>query len=152
MTFLFHFEDKVLRRSLSRVESIPLLFLRLLCQVLEHMGFPYEPILERSRDSAASLTVDRWWLLHRSVPFSAEDQPTVDISTEEQPPPVEHFGSLRLRHPQYRLLPLRLQCRRLHFPLYFQGPMAPVPPLQMVLRRELLYHLRSISQFLPVIF
>ena len=31
MTYLFHFEDKVHRRSLTRAESTPLLFPRLLC-------------------------------------------------------------------------------------------------------------------------
>ena len=40
MTSLFHFEDNVHRRSLLRAESTPLLFSRLLCQVLEHIGFP----------------------------------------------------------------------------------------------------------------
>ena len=43
MTALFHFEDKIHRKNLSRVEAIPLLFLRLLSQVLEHFGFPTEP-------------------------------------------------------------------------------------------------------------
>ena len=38
MTSLFHFEEKVHHRSLSRAESTPLLFPRLLCQVPEHMG------------------------------------------------------------------------------------------------------------------
>ena len=88
MTFLFHFEDKVHRRGLSRSESTPLLFPRLLCQVLEHMGFPDEPRLERRRNSAANLTVNRWRLLPRSVPLPAEDrlaEPVVDISAEEQP-------------------------------------------------------------------
>ena len=47
MTSLFHFEDKVHRRGLQRAESIPLLFPRLLCQVLEHLGFPAEPRIER---------------------------------------------------------------------------------------------------------
>ena len=47
MTSLFRFEDKVHRRNLTRAESLLLLFLRLLCQVLEHMGFPAEPRLER---------------------------------------------------------------------------------------------------------
>ena len=92
MTSLFHFEDKVHHWSLSQVESTPLLFPRLLCQVLEHMGFPDEPRLKRRRDSAASLTVDRWWLMPRYVPLPAEYQPAADIPTEEQPPPVEHFG------------------------------------------------------------
>ena len=43
MTTLFHFEDKVHRKSLSQAESTPLLFSRLLFQVLEHIGFPDEP-------------------------------------------------------------------------------------------------------------
>ena len=73
MTSLFHFEDKVHRRGLSRSESTPLLFLRLLCHVLENMGFLDEPRLERRRDSVASLTVDRWRLLPRSVPLPSED-------------------------------------------------------------------------------
>ena len=40
---LLHFEEKVHRKDLVRRESIPLLMPRLLCQVLEHMGFPEEP-------------------------------------------------------------------------------------------------------------
>ena len=60
MTSLFHFEDRVHRRSLPRAESLPLLFPRLLCQVLEHIGFPTEPRIERRRGCEASLTIDRW--------------------------------------------------------------------------------------------
>ena len=80
MTSLFHFEDKIHHRSLSRAESTPLLFPRLLCQVLEHIGFPNEPSLERRPDSAASLAINRWQLLPCSVPLPAEDQATTDIS------------------------------------------------------------------------
>ena len=46
MTSLFQFEDRVHCRSLPRAESLPLLFPRLLCQVLEHIGFPAEPRIE----------------------------------------------------------------------------------------------------------
>ena len=63
MTSLFHFEDKVHRRNLTRAESIPLLFSRLLCQVLKNMGFHAEPRLECRRDYEVILTVDRWQLL-----------------------------------------------------------------------------------------
>ena len=91
MTSLFHFEDKVHRRSLSRAESTPLLFPRLLCQVLEHIGFPDEPRLESRRDCEASLTVDQWRLMPRSLPLPTEDQPAADIPADEQPPPVEHI-------------------------------------------------------------
>ena len=47
MTALLHFEDKVHRQGLARAESLPLLMPRLLCQVLEHLGFPEEPRIER---------------------------------------------------------------------------------------------------------
>ena len=60
MTSLFHFEDKVHHKNLTRAETIPLLFPRLLCQVLEHIGFPTEPMLERHLDCDEVLTVDRW--------------------------------------------------------------------------------------------
>ena len=60
MTSLFHFEDKVHRKNLSRAESIPLLFSRLLSQVLEHLGFPAEPRLERHQDRDTTFTVEKW--------------------------------------------------------------------------------------------
>ena len=60
MTSLFHFEDRVHRRSLPCIKSLPLLFPRLLCQVLEHIGFPIEPRLECRRGCEATLTIDRW--------------------------------------------------------------------------------------------
>ena len=60
MTSLFHFEDRVHRRSLPRAESLPPLFPRLLCQVLEHIEFPAEPSIERRCGCKATLTIDRW--------------------------------------------------------------------------------------------
>ena len=78
MTSLFHFEDKVHRKILPRAESTPLLFPRLLCQVLEHIGFPVEPRLECRHDCEAILTIDRWHIMPRSYglppPGPAEDQ------------------------------------------------------------------------------
>ena len=47
MTSLMHFEEKVHRKGLVRAESLPLLMSRLLCQVLEHLGFPEKPRIER---------------------------------------------------------------------------------------------------------
>ena len=46
MTALLHFEDKVHRKGLARAESISLMMPRLLCKVLEHLGFPEEPRIE----------------------------------------------------------------------------------------------------------
>ena len=87
MTSLFHFEDKVQPRNLTRAKTIPLLFSRLLCQVLEHIGFPLEPRLERCRDCDTVLTVDKWQIMphsyHLPPPDPAEDQPTVDLPIEQ---------------------------------------------------------------------
>ena len=85
MTSLFHFEDKVHRKSLPRAESTPLLFPRLLCQVLEHIGFPEKPRLERRRDYEVILTVDRWHTMPRSYHLPPPDP------VEDQPPMVEHI-------------------------------------------------------------
>ncbi|RVW18536.1 hypothetical protein CK203_101330 [Vitis vinifera] len=41
--------EKVHRKKLLRADAIPLLFPRLLCQILEHLGYPSEPQLERRR-------------------------------------------------------------------------------------------------------
>ncbi|RVW32436.1 hypothetical protein CK203_099867 [Vitis vinifera] len=45
MAALLYFEEKVHRKKLLRVDAIPLLFPRLLCQILEHLGYPAEPQL-----------------------------------------------------------------------------------------------------------
>ena len=47
MTSLLHFEEKVHRKGLARADGLPLLMPRLLSQVLEHLGFPEEPLIER---------------------------------------------------------------------------------------------------------
>ena len=47
MTALLHFEEKVHRKGLTRAETISLLMPRLLCHVLEHLGFLEEPHIER---------------------------------------------------------------------------------------------------------
>ena len=94
MTAVFHFENKVHRRNLTRAESTPLLFPRLLCQVLEHIGFPAEPRLERRHDYEAILKVDRWQIMPRSYhlppPDPDDNQPTSHHPIEEQPPPAVH--------------------------------------------------------------
>ncbi|KAJ9703048.1 hypothetical protein PVL29_004704 [Vitis rotundifolia] len=47
MAALLYFEEKVHRKKLQRAITIPLLFSRLLCHILEYMGYPTEPHLER---------------------------------------------------------------------------------------------------------
>ena len=82
MTSLFHFEDKVHRKKLSRAESIPLLFIRLLSQVLEHLGFPAEPWLERHQDRESTFTIEKWKTMQDTPHFSLQDL------AEDQPPPA----------------------------------------------------------------
>ncbi|KAL6327908.1 hypothetical protein AAG906_027317 [Vitis piasezkii] len=46
--------------KLLRVDAIPLLFPRLLCQILEHLGYPAEPQHERRRICREIFTLDKW--------------------------------------------------------------------------------------------
>ena len=59
MTSLMHFEEKVHRKGLARAECLPLLMPRLLCQVLEHLGFPEEPRIERRIQCPLVLSLER---------------------------------------------------------------------------------------------
>ena len=59
MTSLLHFKDKVHRKDLARAESLPLLMSRLLCQVLEHLGFPEEPRIEMRVRCPQVLSMER---------------------------------------------------------------------------------------------
>ena len=68
MASLVHFEEKVHRKKLQRADTIPLLFLRLFCQILEHMGFPTEPRLECRRLCRKRFTLDKW---NQLVDYSA---------------------------------------------------------------------------------
>ena len=60
MAFLVHFEDKVHRKKLQRTDTIPLLFPRLLFQILEYMGFPTEPRLEHRCLCRERFTLNKW--------------------------------------------------------------------------------------------
>ncbi|RVW60217.1 hypothetical protein CK203_088244 [Vitis vinifera] len=48
------------KKKLQRADCIPLLFPRLLCQVLEHLGYPSEPQQERKRICREPFTLDKW--------------------------------------------------------------------------------------------
>ena len=84
MTALLHFEDKVHRKGLARAESIPLLMPRLLCQVLEHLGFPEEPQIEMRVRCPQVLSMERAMVMPISFLLQQQDQ-------EEVPDPeAEH--------------------------------------------------------------
>ena len=66
MTVLLHFDEKVHRKDLARAKAIPLLMPRLLCQVLEHLGFPEEPRIELRLSCPLVLSLER----SLSIPLS----------------------------------------------------------------------------------
>ena len=59
MTSPLQFEDKVHRKGLARAKSLPLLMSRLLSQVLQHLGFPEEPRIERRIRCPQVLSMER---------------------------------------------------------------------------------------------
>nr|CAN81767.1 hypothetical protein VITISV_033398 [Vitis vinifera] len=60
MAVLLYFEEKVHKKKLQRADAIPLLFPRLLCQILEHLGYPSDPQLECKRICQEAFTLDKW--------------------------------------------------------------------------------------------
>ena len=58
MVVLLYFEEKVHKNKLQQADTIPLLFSRLLCHILEHMGYPTEPHLERRHYCREHFTLD----------------------------------------------------------------------------------------------
>ena len=77
MASLLQFEEKVHRKDLSLAESIPLLFPRLLCYVLEHMGFPAEPRIEMRARCPLVVSVDRVMTMPVSFHIRPQDQEEV---------------------------------------------------------------------------
>ena len=92
MTAFFHFEEKVHRKGLAWAEAIPLLMSRLLCHVLEHLGFPEEPGIERRQSCPSIVSLERTlsmplsFLLHQQE--EVVDDYAEDLPRGEQPVPV----------------------------------------------------------------
>ena len=77
MTSLMHFEEKVHRKGLVRAESLLLLMPRLLCYVLEHLGFPEEPRIERRVRCPLVLSLERVMTMPVSFLLKQQDQKEV---------------------------------------------------------------------------
>ena len=86
MTALLHFEDKVHRKGLARAEGLPLLMPRLLSQVLEHLGFPEEPRIERRIICPQVLSMERSLTMPISFLLQQQDQEEVPDEIAEDPP------------------------------------------------------------------
>ena len=93
MASLLQFEEKVHRKDLARAESLPLLMPRLLCQVLEHLGFPEEPRLEMRVRCPLVMSVERVMTMPVSFHIRPQDQEEVpgqeaeDHHTDDMPAP-----------------------------------------------------------------
>ena len=83
MTSLMHFEEKVHRKGLVRAESLLLLMPRLLCQVLEHLGFPEEPRIERRIRCPLVLSMERVITMPVSFLLQQRDQEEVLVPEAE---------------------------------------------------------------------
>ena len=88
MTFLLHFEEKVHRKGLVRAESLPLLMPRLMSQVLEHLGFPKEPCIERRISCTHVLSTERSLYMPISIILQLQEEAADDVA--EDPLRGEH--------------------------------------------------------------
>ena len=71
MSALLHFEEKVQRKKLQWADTIPLLFPRLHCHILEYMGYPTEPHLECRHHCQEHFTLDQWTQLAGKNPMES---------------------------------------------------------------------------------
>ena len=81
MASLLQFEEKIHRKDLARAESIPLLIPRLLCYVLEQMGFPEEPRIEMRARCPHVVSVDR--VMTMPVSFHIRPQNQEEVPGQE---------------------------------------------------------------------
>ena len=86
MTSLLHFEEKVHRKGLARAESLLLLMPRLLSQVLEHLGFPEEPRIERRISCTQVLSTERSLYIPISIILQQQEQEEAADVVAEDPP------------------------------------------------------------------
>ena len=86
MTSLLHIEEKVHRKGLALVESLPLLMPRLLSQVLEHLGFPEEPRIERRISCTQVLSTERSLYMPISIILQQQEQEEAADDAAEDPP------------------------------------------------------------------
>ena len=84
MTYLFYFEEKIHRKNLNRAEAIPLLFPRLLSQLLEHLDFLAKPYFECLPVCEAIFKVEKWQSVTGAPPLPLRD-PVEDQPTSSEP-------------------------------------------------------------------
>ena len=138
MTSLMHFEDKVHRKGLTRAESLPLLILRLLCQVLEHLGFPEEPRIEMRVRCPQVLLMERAMVM----PYPLSSSSRIGRRFQFQRQSTLTGEAVGLRSLRWR----GVQCQivLLHLLLYLLQPQ----PLLILLAHHS-HHSIHLSTFMP---
>ena len=138
MTSLMHFEDKVQRKGLARAESLPLLMPRLLCQVLEHLGFPEDPRIEIRVRCPQVLSMERAMVMPISFILQQQDREEVPVPEAEH----SHRGGSHAFEPEME-----------RSPVPYHSPPSPTLPTSAVAADDTLaYHLHHIicrSTFMP---
>ena len=136
MVALLYFEEKVHRKKLQRADTIPLLFLRLLCHILEHMGYPTEPHLERRHHCRNHFTLDQWTqLVERN---SAELAPEVAPSKPVSPVLAQPDQAQQDKHPT-ETIPSTLVAPSMPQITSTDPPATPhVPPIAHFLSQDLI--------------
>ncbi|RVW74814.1 hypothetical protein CK203_053814 [Vitis vinifera] len=162
MTSLLHFEEKVHQKKLQRADGIPLLFPRLLCQILEHLGYPEEPRLERRRHCREDFSLDKWHHLsllctsgssscastsgaQLSLHLKSSCAPTSRATPDEQLPQAQQDEILTDTTP-----PAPAAHTSVHMPeaIHPTSPLTQGAPPVMPATQHLLLHLSPLSPFL----
>ena len=132
MVSLLQFEEKVHRKDLARVESLTLLMPRLLCYVLEQLGFPEEPRLEMRVRSPLVMSVERVMTMPVSFHIRPQDQEEVPGQEADD----HHADDMPSLSPRYRGLPFQIvHLHLLHILLQLQQ-ILPGLPIQHIIHRS----------------
>ena len=82
MITLLHFEEKVHRKDLARAKAFPLLMPMLLNQVLEHLGFPEDPRIERRVSCPQVLSIDQSLYMPLSILLQQQEEAADDVAED----------------------------------------------------------------------
>ncbi|KAL6331738.1 hypothetical protein AAG906_016734 [Vitis piasezkii] len=124
-------------KKLQRADTISLLFPRLLCHILEHMGYPTQPYIERCHHYREHFTLDKWIQLAESVPH-APIAPPMPEATSTDPlatPPVPPAAP-----PTSEAFITKSTTEFCHLGLlpppqtYIPGPSEPIAPIEETIR------------------
>ena len=139
MTSLMHFEEKVHRKGLVRADSLPLMIPRLLCQVLEHLGFPEEPRIDRRIRYPLVLSLERVMTMPVSFLLRQQDQEEVPDQVVED----SHIDDMHAPEPERERSPASHMSPRLLLHILHQRP-------QLIHLAHLTLHTIHLSMFTPV--